>query len=442
MKKTLIFLALVAFAAVPKAFAQENDGEHDKWFFGLSEGLRWGGMHFSDIDERMFPNEDNLSASPTFSIFVERNFGSKGNWGVRPELTWVRRGGIVSGIYSQHEDYEGLYEYFGLSDVRYKLKANYLDLRVPVFFQFGNRESKFRPYLFVAPVFGLVTSGSIRAENLYEDGYYEGVRLDATKANLAQTYFGAQAGLGLKWFFNAGRHRVYLEANVSYEFGLSNTYGSDEKDGTALVRDETYYKTYDIEGTRKFRGWEARLSVGIPFSVFSKSKPAPVAYTYDAPVYVPPVYTPPVEPAPEQVVEEEPIVIPCNSFEEISDMIDRGEDVKGKTFCAVEGINFEYGKSNILPTSYDYLDRLAEIIQKTGMEIEVSGHTDNKGSSRFNMNLSRARAAAVVDYLVGKGVNRRNLTYSWYGMTRPLVSNDTEEGRAINRRVEFKILNK
>ncbi|MBQ7634746.1 MAG: OmpA family protein [Bacteroidaceae bacterium] len=445
MKKTLFLLALLTLGT-SLAQAQDTDAtSHDKWFFGLGGGLRWGGMHFSDIDEDMFPDDKNLPVSPVFSVFVERNFGSKGSWGVRPEITWVRRGGTIGGIYSGLEDYEGMYEYYGLSDVRYRLKANYIDLRVPVFYQFGNRESKFRPYVFAAPVFGLVTSGSIRAEDIYENGYYEGVRLDATKANLAQTYFGLQAGLGVKWFFNAGRHRVYLGADVSYEFGLTDTYGSDEKDGTAIVRDETFYTAYDIQGTRKFRGLEARLSVGIPLSVFSKRKAAPQpVYTYDVPAYTQPVYTPPVYTPPVVQMDEQPqhIEVPCNSFEEISDMIDRGEDVKGKTFCAVEGINFEYGKSNILPSSYTYLNRLADILQRTGMKIEVRGHTDNRGSARFNMNLSRARAQAVVEYLAQRGVDRANLSYSYYGMSRPLVSNDTEEGRAINRRVEFEILNK
>ena len=57
------------------------------------------------------------------------------------------------------------------------------------------------------------------------------------------------------------------------------------------------------------------------------------------------------------------------------------------------------------------------------------------------MNLSRERAEAVVEYLVKKGVSRNKLTYSYYGKTKPLTSNDTEEGRAMNRRVEFTILN-
>ena len=117
------------------------------------------------------------------------------------------------------------------------------------------------------------------------------------------------------------------------------------------------------------------------------------------------------------------------------------ESIEGKTICAVDAITFDFSKSTIKPESYEYLDKLATTLIRSNRRIEVKGHTDNVGSEDFNMNLSRERAEAVVEYLVKKGVNRNKLTYSYYGMTRPLTTNDTEEGRAMNRRVEFTILN-
>ena len=241
MKNIFALLAMLTLA-LPYASAQDDDALlGGKWYFGLGEGLRWGGMHFTDIDGTVFPNEDNLPAQPVFSFFVERNFGAKGQFGLRPEITYAKRGGTVSGIYSREE---GLYEAFGVSDVRYRLRANYLDLRVPLFFRFGNRASKFRPYVFAGPVIGLAKNGSIRAEWVYDGGFYEGVRIDATKANLASIYFGGLAGPGVKWFFNAGRHRAYLGADVAYEFGLSDTYGSDEKDGKEVRTDMIRLKQY------------------------------------------------------------------------------------------------------------------------------------------------------------------------------------------------------
>ena len=73
-------------------------------------------------------------------------------------------------------------------------------------------------------------------------------------------------------------------------------------------------------------------------------------------------------------------------------------------------------------------------------KIKVKGHTDNRGTADFNMKLSNDRAKAVVDYLIKRGVSPSKLTYEGYGMSLPLTDNDTEEGRSLNRRVEFEIL--
>jgi outer membrane protein OmpA-like peptidoglycan-associated protein len=74
------------------------------------------------------------------------------------------------------------------------------------------------------------------------------------------------------------------------------------------------------------------------------------------------------------------------------------------------------------------------------LKIEISGHTDSKGSADYNKKLSERRAKAVVDYLVAKGVSSDRLRYAGYGMDRPLVSNDDETGRQLNRRTEFEII--
>jgi outer membrane protein OmpA-like peptidoglycan-associated protein len=75
------------------------------------------------------------------------------------------------------------------------------------------------------------------------------------------------------------------------------------------------------------------------------------------------------------------------------------------------------------------------------MKIEISGHTDSKGSDTYNEVLSRKRAQAVVNWLVANGISRDRLTYEGYGESRPLASNDDEEeGRELNRRTEFKII--
>ena len=81
--------------------------------------------------------------------------------------------------------------------------------------------------------------------------------------------------------------------------------------------------------------------------------------------------------------------------------------------------------------------------QNHGIRVEISGHTDDIGDNTFNKNLSQLRANAVKTFLVAKGIDPKRLVAIGYGETRPLVSNDDEDGgREINRRVELKILNK
>jgi outer membrane protein OmpA-like peptidoglycan-associated protein len=70
----------------------------------------------------------------------------------------------------------------------------------------------------------------------------------------------------------------------------------------------------------------------------------------------------------------------------------------------------------------------------------VYGHTDSRGARQMNTNLSKARAASVVQYLVSKGIAAGRLESDGFGPDKPLESNDTEDGRAKNRRVEFKII--
>ena len=75
-------------------------------------------------------------------------------------------------------------------------------------------------------------------------------------------------------------------------------------------------------------------------------------------------------------------------------------------------------------------------------EIEISGHTDSEGPEEFNQKLSEGRAKAVVDYLVEKGIENIRLSYIGYGENKPIDTNNTDIGRAQNRRVEFKLKKK
>lgn len=120
------------------------------------------------------------------------------------------------------------------------------------------------------------------------------------------------------------------------------------------------------------------------------------------------------------------------------------ELVKIGIAIVIPGVNFETAKSTIRPESYPILDEAAKIlIENPGIRVEVQGHTDSQGSDAYNLRLSQARAEAVRNYLIEKHrVDPDRLTARGYGERRPIADNATEEGRAENRRVEFKILTK
>ncbi|MCB0479101.1 MAG: OmpA family protein [Crocinitomicaceae bacterium] len=102
---------------------------------------------------------------------------------------------------------------------------------------------------------------------------------------------------------------------------------------------------------------------------------------------------------------------------------------------------FDSGKSTLKKESFSELNRLAKVMKDNGsMKIEISGHTDSDGDEQKNLTLSQNRAKAVKDYLITKGVSTDNLKSVGFGEKNPKASNDTPEGKAMNRRVEMKIL--
>ena len=109
----------------------------------------------------------------------------------------------------------------------------------------------------------------------------------------------------------------------------------------------------------------------------------------------------------------------------------------------LDHIYFETGKAVLRPESDEALNQVLRFLENNpSMKLEISGHTDNTGSLRINQKLSRDRAGAVVNYLLGKGIPETMLESKGYADTQPVATNDTSEGRTQNRRVEFKVLSK
>lgn len=108
---------------------------------------------------------------------------------------------------------------------------------------------------------------------------------------------------------------------------------------------------------------------------------------------------------------------------------------------AGKSIDFEIGSAALAPKGMKLLDVLVPIIQSDkSLRLEIGGHTDNYGDPRFNQMVSQARAVAVAQYLISKGVDSRRLTSKGYGDTKPIASNKTRAGRQQNRRVTFQAL--
>lgn len=107
----------------------------------------------------------------------------------------------------------------------------------------------------------------------------------------------------------------------------------------------------------------------------------------------------------------------------------------------LKNIYFDFNKSTLKFESTTELNNLYKLLNShPSLHVEISGHTDNVGRKKYNQNLSEARAKAVYEFLLNKGIDKSRLITVGYGDTRPTVSNLTPEGRKINRRTEFEIV--
>ena len=107
---------------------------------------------------------------------------------------------------------------------------------------------------------------------------------------------------------------------------------------------------------------------------------------------------------------------------------------------AFKNLLFESGKDIIKPSSFKSLDKLAKALSHNpGAKLNLEGHTDNVGDDNKNMDLSKRRAKAVKNYLIGQGISSSEITSKGFGETKPVDDNSTKAGRTNNRRVEMLI---
>jgi outer membrane protein OmpA-like peptidoglycan-associated protein len=116
--------------------------------------------------------------------------------------------------------------------------------------------------------------------------------------------------------------------------------------------------------------------------------------------------------------------------------------LKKDVVVQLNDITFETAKAELKPDSFEELDRLIKMLEDSpNVKCEISAHTDDVGNDDYNLKLSDKRAKSVVDYLASKGIKTERMIPKGYGETQPLVANDSDENKAKNRRVQFKIVN-
>ncbi|OGU54403.1 MAG: hypothetical protein A2V66_00090 [Ignavibacteria bacterium RBG_13_36_8] len=242
-------------------------------------------------------------------------------------------------------------------------------------------------------------------------------RADAT---LDDSYISLQinTSLGIEW--KIGRDWKFLT-----EFGyhtITDNYfdgmrGSDGAGGLLGVNNDTY------------------LSINLGFLYyFDKGLPSRLCQIYSG-LSVPPK-TEPIDYARiENIVERH---IP----KEVEKQIVVEKPVEVSSRWVLVGVNFDANSARLRPEAYPILLHAVQtLLRNPDMRVEIQGYTDNTGSERTNQILSEKRANAVRDYLVARGIMASRLRAVGYGETRPIADNGTASGRAMNRRIEFRILN-
>jgi len=384
----IAFAIAVGFAS---CFGQETN-------LGIKLGVNLPSMSYSNKDLNAYSS--SFYRKGAFELFGE--YMIIPSLSIRPGLKYITRG--------QHID-ESWFDY--------DFDANYIDLNLPIAYTFQAFKSVY-PYVLAGPVFGIAYGGDIYYRKNGDTTSYE---TKINKSNLRHYSFGLYLGAGVKYSLSIKEFIVVPGFESGYHLGLTNTYSNKELHGKAEALN---IYNYNINGSRKHRDFELGVTLSIPLENFKKAKPPKPeksCYTID------------------EIAEF--THAKCYTIDEIKVLIRIEQDIHGKKICAIKEVNFEFGSSELTAEDKVYLDEIVSLLETNEfINIRIIGHTDNISGYEFNMNLSRNRAKSVYDYLKSNGIDASRLSFTFFGSTRPIADNDTEEGRAINRRVEFEITNK
>jgi outer membrane protein OmpA-like peptidoglycan-associated protein len=393
-----ISVAVVILLFSVPLFSQNHaiDPLFNKVSVGIRGGLNFPTMHYSDPDLNDY--NSSLLIRGTFGGYLEIYFSN--HFSIRPELMFTGRGQKI-------ED----------TGINYSFRSKYFDFHLPIIYNF--QIGHINPYLMFGPSLGFSRGGQIILNDYSKE---------ITTASIAPIDFSVMIGGGMKKPFSIAGTNFIAGIELAYSHGLSDTYSNQEKDGSA---DALNMGLYSIEGTRTNAGLSVTASIAIPFSNFirhsEKVEPPKSLFAKEKEAENPDV---------KEIIKD------CYTIEEINALIDAKKKVNNKVIC-MNNLNFEFNKSTLDKDSKTYLGNVVKLLEKVpSMKMKIIGHTDNVGTNEYNMNLSKKRAAAVYEYLTSKGISSDRIWYEYFGASKQLVPNDSDENRAKNRRVEFEIIEK
>ena len=409
-------------------------------------GVR-GGLNLSDMIYSYDPINTYynhfLQPQGMVGLFGHFHLGGS-NLAIRPEVTFIGRADSLE-----------------WKDVRYRLKTHYLDLRMPITYNFRIRNSHVSPYLMVAPQFNMAYGGKVNYFD--QEDYPQGCSTTITTADINPYDVSVMLGGGFDFLIPTKGIPVLLSLEAGYNIGLLNNFAKREilnnptiaDDNRSIILNHLIPGAELYQETRKNRGIELAIRIALPIDNSWKCKEPRRISTPDT-VFVPDtVYVDRHDTTISKQTDTVYITKPidhsgdsleytrkdCYSFGEMYAFIKLGIDISDKRMCLFN-INFDFDSYRLRSESYPHLNEVAMMMNAfPEMRIKIIGHTDSLGSDEYNQKLSLNRSKSVIRYLQSKGIDKDRMVPEGFGEKYPIDTNTTPEGRLHNRRVEIEVLN-
>lgn len=416
-----------------KAPVKGEPQEYPRLRLGFQLGANYSTMKYTSQDMDYYAHKGLWSFN--YGAFLYIPLGNE-YWALRPGIVSVGRGDRMT-----------------FEDIDYRLKARYVNLRLPLIYRLPTGRH-FGPYLLLAPYFEWATSGELS----YSDKTLpNNISISATDGNLARHDAGLLFGGGVEWRLDLNSMPLYFTFEANYHWGMVNSFSDLEKKGTYTGGNATIVNNFLgarlWDGERYHRGWEFAVQVAFPMDgKFVKQyrdarNGSPVEESPQ--VVIPPagkdtvvllikdtVYLKEAQPSNPGDYETKE----CFSIREIHQMIDRGVNISNKRIC-IYNLNFDFDSYDLSDDSLDkLLDLLILMRAYPEMTIAVFGHTDSRGTEEYNQVLSEKRAQSVADYLIKRGISPMRILTFGYGKMHPIAREDSEYGCMLNRRVEIEVI--